>query len=196
MTAGSEHLRALDQVRDFFEEVASLLLTADSLMAKAQWKSLTGTQALTGLSYSLGSPRHWLPHSLYRCYGNSSAPRLLPMISVVLGVQKQETGLLEQPLITAALYRYETDVSEVNDKYADFAAWHLWMPDRRDDGAVCSFDPRTSDDWAKDCRAIDIESFAVSLLDIQDGTSLENRIVTPLLSLIDARLQVERHVRM
>ena len=132
--AGSDHVKALDQIRDFFEELASLLLTADSLMAKSNWASLTGNAALTGLSYSLGSPRHWLPHCLYRYYGNQSAARLLPMVSVILGVEKKDERLLQQPLVTAALYLYDSDLNEISDKYPDFASWHLWMPERRDGG--------------------------------------------------------------
>ena len=184
--SGTDLIKVLNQVQDFFGEVAALLLTADSLMAKADWISRTGNTAISGMSYSLYYPRQWLPNFPYRFYENKNTPHLLPLISTIISVgNKKDQELLPQPLISAALYEYQGNGEAINtEKYYEFASWHLWMPNRRNDGTICELDPRIDPDWANECSARNIKSFALPLFDISDANTLQKRIIEPLLTLV------------
>src|SRR3954451_12928187 len=161
MNSGTELLAVLNQVRDFFEQAAGLLATTDAMMQKADWKPLKGTMATSDLSYALHGPRQWMPHYLCRSYEHTDKPTLLASVSIVLGMFERDPNELKkltEPLVCGSSFTYEDGKRKEGWLY-EFSTWHLYMPNRRDDGSVCGVDPRV--EWpGEKCTASLMQSFA------------------------------------
>lgn len=179
---GLELYGVIKQVRSFFEEIARLLSTADSHMTEVGWKSLTGNSATAELSYSLNTPRQWMPHYLGRFYQHPDRPDLLPFVSILIGVLYDNEDLLKEPLISAGFFDFGNGkkVAEWGIRYSN---WHLYIPNRQDDGTVCTVDPRIA--WPEEkCVAQQLSSFALPLLSISDSNSLREKVTGPLCKLL------------
>jgi hypothetical protein len=180
--SGKEFLAALNQVRNLFEEMSRLLSTADASMQEAGWKPLKGSQVTAEMSWAIYAPRQWMPSYLCRFYENATKPHLLPCVSLLLGVyEASEQGLLTEPLIAASLCDYGKGNKVAGWQY-HYCNWHLWSPNRKDDGTVCTVDPMKV--WPEEkCQATLISSFALPLMTITDAASLKERITLPLCKL-------------
>src|SRR5687768_12163045 len=126
---GTNLLLVLNQVRDFFEQAANVLGTADAMMQKGAWKLRTAA-VTADLSYSLSAPRQWMPRYLCRSYKRSDKPGVLGSISIVLGMFERDPNVqkrLTEPLICGSVFKYDDD----NDTWQyEFSTWHLYTPGR------------------------------------------------------------------
>lgn len=68
---GPSAKKAVEFVRDFFDDISRLLTTLDERMARESWLSIHGSQCYWGGSYSVKLGPQWLPHSVHRIYGKA-----------------------------------------------------------------------------------------------------------------------------
>jgi hypothetical protein len=180
-TAGQDVLLAINQVREFFEETGKLLATADTQMEQAGWKPAKGSAVTADMSWALQNPRMWMPHYLCRFYAKQEKPSLLASLCVLIGVFDQnDRDRLTQPLLIGSVFDYG---GKKPDGWSmDYCNWHLYIPNRTDDGTVYRVDPRKQ--WPEDkCLAEELRSFALPLVDLSDANDLKSKVVTPLLKL-------------
>jgi len=184
MSQGAELLAVLNQVREFFQETSSLLSTADAMMQKHAWRPTKGGQVTADMSWALANARLWMPHYLCRSYRREANAEVLASISIILGMfegNPDDQKRLSEPLVCASLFQYDSG-GKTDEWRLEFSTWHLWMPDRRDDGTVCSVDPRAA--WPEEkWTAARLHTFAIPLFELSSAKDLQHRIVDPLLKL-------------
>ena len=177
---GKDILEAVRQVRRFHCEVASLLGTAAALMDMRGWTGAGGNIATAGGSTAIYAPQLWGPQMAFRFFKHPKAPNVLAFVSVIIDdVDREER--VQEPLISAGFYDYGDDGKAGNNWQYDYARWHLGMPGRTDDGAPYSTDPRQT--WPKSSHPMQrVTTFALPLVSVGDGSTLEQRVVEPLVA--------------
>jgi hypothetical protein len=179
---GSDLLKVFDEIRDLFEQIGSLLSTADALMEKSKWKPFKGNLVTSDNSTALPYPRQWMPHYFCRPYANDQRGKVIGSVGVLIGMYEQDLPsrqLLSEPLICGSAFQ---GVTKEQWEY-EFSMWHVYMPKRKDDGTVSTVDPRII--WKGESNnASKMSSFAFPLLEITDANDLKRRIVDPLLDLL------------
>jgi hypothetical protein len=178
-TDGDNFLAAIRQVRKLMEEVATLLLEVDGLMGREGWEPRSGSTTLSGGSTSINWAKNWLPYHVFRFYKNSEHPTLIPCVTVLMDTNQPKVKLKE-PYISALAMAYEagSPLPEGWQLYSS-ANWHLFVPNRKDDGTLNICEPRKL--WPNDSTAKRMVSFAVPLVDVKDRHMLQSLITTPLL---------------
>jgi hypothetical protein len=176
---GANFLGAIRQVRRLMTDVSKLLLEVDSLMGQEGWEPRAGSTATAGASYSLSWPRNWIPFHVFRFYRNADMHSSIACISVLLEADDRKIPLNE-PHVSALIIEYEagTALPEGVQLYA-CANWHLYVPNRRDDGTLNFIEPRKL--WPSESTAKKMTSFAVPLVKIRDQITLNETVVMPLL---------------
>ena len=124
--------RAVQQVRNFFVEIARMLTDCDRLMSEAGWGS-AATASLSGNSTSINYPKWWVPHVMHRNYTNADQPDILKTIVVVLEDEWEER--LSEITIVATKYK-SADGGAVGINSTDNSVWWLTQADREADGKV------------------------------------------------------------
>jgi hypothetical protein len=186
---GSQFLGAIKQTRRLMHDVGKLLQEADGLMGEAEWNPRigVGSTALAQWSASVNNPLQWIPYCAFRFYEHAAMPTFIPCISVILDSDSPKARMIDEPLINGVVYEYEPgEPLPTSSSLYSSATWHLDLPNRVDDGTVCSIEPRRA--WSKWSwiTAKAMKSFALPLICIKDGQTLNSRIVEPLLRLIAA----------
>ncbi|MDE2321550.1 MAG: hypothetical protein KGL31_06480 [candidate division NC10 bacterium] len=174
---GKNIVSLMQQLRKLCEQISLLLMTADSLMIDRGWRAETA-QPFAGLSYTLSSPRFWIPQDFSRFYKNNNVQHILGFVSVVLDDAEGSTSL-DEPLLTAGWFDYGPGV-EVGKRWQySYARWHLKMPQRSDDGRLL---PASSTIWPKEpLPFLQVSTLGVPLTSILDAEALKSKIVEPLI---------------
>ena len=180
---GKSILFAIRQVRTLMVEVSKLLLEADAIMGVAGWGSRVGTTALAGGAFSINSPKNWIPHRVFRFYKHDEHPKLVLSLAVILDEQGADQKVVE-PLVSGLVMEYESvdEIPEGNALY-NTAIWHLFVPERRDDGTIVTVVPREL--WETESTARTMRSFAVPLVSISNREQLDETVVSTLLRMVD-----------
>jgi hypothetical protein len=176
-------LAAVRQVRAMMAEVSKLLLEADAIMGAAGWAPRVGTTALAGGAFSINSPKNWIPHRVFRFYKNDEYQKIVLSLTVILDEQGADQKVVE-PLVSGLLMEYETvdDIPEGNSLY-NTAIWHLYVPERKDDGTIIAIVPRER--WATESTAKAMRSFAIPLASVTSRERLEQTVVSQLLRMVE-----------
>jgi hypothetical protein len=177
--SGANFLGAIRQVRRLMTDVSKLLLEVDSLMGQEGWEPRAGSTATAGASYSISWPRNWIPFHVFRFYRNEDMQSAIACVSVLREADDRKIPLNE-PHVSASIIEYETGTAlpEGVQLYA-CANWHLYVPNRRDDGTLNFVEPRKL--WPSESTAKRMTSFAVPLVKIRDQITLNETVVVPLL---------------
>ncbi len=186
---GKSLLFAIRQVRTLMVEVSKLLLEADAIMGAAGWGPRVGATALAGGAFSINSPKNWIPHRAFRFYKHEGYPKVVLNLAVILDEQGADQKVVE-PLVSGLLMEYETvdEIPEGNSLY-NTAIWHLYVPERKDDGTIVTIVPREL--WAAESTAKTMRSFAVPLVSISSRERLEETVVSKLLRMVDGAPVIE-----
>jgi hypothetical protein len=179
---GRNMLGAIQQVRRLMVDVSKMLLEADAMMGQAGWEQRAGSTAMAGMAYSIHSPRNWIPHQIFRFYRHPDVKLAIPCVSVLLESADTKPKLLE-PHVSGLLMQYETEeaMPEGSALYRT-ATWHLYVPNRMDDGSLMSIEPRAI--WPKDSDAKKMTSFAVPLVSVRNRDALKEVVISPLLRIV------------
>ena len=177
---GEQIIKAVHQVREFYSELANLLLTIDSMMREQGWTSAIGSACLGEVSYSVNRPEAWMPFYVYRFYTSARHPTIL--LSACAAVECSDPQRLQEPLLIGQAFQYGSLKREEWQFPQNMANWHLWMPQRVDDGTVlAAVDPRSTFP-DEGCLAEKLTTFARPLVEFTDTESVKDRLVTPLLN--------------
>jgi hypothetical protein len=181
---GKNILYAVRQVRTLMVEVSKLLLEADAIMGAAGWGPRVGATALAGGAFSINSPKNWIPHRVFRFYKHEEHPKVVLSLAVILDEQGVDQKVAE-PLVSGLLMEYETvnEIPEGNSLY-NTAIWHLYVPERKDDGSIVAIVPR--EQWEAESTAKLMRSFAIPLVSVTSRERLEQSIVSKLLRLVES----------
>ncbi len=182
-----EILKLMKQTRKIFEQVGALLSTADGLMGEAAWDTTTNT-CLSGSSASINLPKQWMPYEVFRFYKKEDSPNLLLFVCVLLDERDDYESEFSQSLITAGSFNYGE--SEEGDKWEYWEYWwsrfHGYMPERTDDGVVHHVDPKIQ--WPNESYPFEgVSTFAWPLASITNTSDLKEKIIEPLLQLIQGK---------
>jgi hypothetical protein len=165
-------------------EVSKLLLEADAIMGAAGWAPRVGATALAGGAISINSPKNWIPHRVFRFYKHDEHPKVVLTLTVILDEQGTDQKVVE-PLVSGLLMEYETvdEIPEGNSLY-NIATWHLYVPERKDDGTIVAIVPREL--WEAESTAKAMRSFAIPLVSVTSRERLEQTIVSKLLRMVES----------
>jgi len=182
-STGTETYAVIESVRRLFEEISKLLGTADSMMAASGWKPRAANTITAGTSAALYAPRKWMPHTLFRFYSNPGSEDLLGCVAVVLGIESEDedSPRLDEPLVIGMLMDYGAGNPVPSSWRYEYSNWHLWVPDRTDDGKIHEVLPAELKVGAG-CPATRMYTLAVPLLEMANSDVLSRRVVQPLLS--------------
>jgi len=174
---GKNIVGLMQQLRKLCEQISLLLMTADSLMSDRGWKA-EAAQPFAGLSYTLSSPRFWIPQDFSRFYKNDDLRHILGFVSLVLDDAESRTNL-EEPLLTAGWFDYGPG-EEVGKRWQySYVRWHLKMPQRSDDGRLLLASSTT---WPKEpLPFLRVSTLGVPLTSIADAEALKSGIIEPLI---------------
>jgi hypothetical protein len=169
------------------------LKTATELLEDELWKT-THPQALFEVSRSIDWPDWWLPYEFCRFFKNHTCPHLLLYIAVNLG-DREDDSSVDYALLSTGCITFKTD-----EKHAETAhwwsRWHVYMYElRKDDGSLCVDEPQTrwkSEDGFEKPPAgiVRVTTFAYPLVEITDSEALKEKIVQPLLKVVEKEVRV------
>jgi len=178
---GAELLRAIRRIRDFYNDVGQLLVTAQTLMAEHGWETARDSTCLFGLSYSASQGKQWLPRFAIRKMTNPEAyPRVIATVSVLLD-DVDASSKLDEPVVTAGFFLMSSDQGELENWNACGFGWRGWAADGKPH-TVTDTDPNWKSNWGWRWH----EGFAQPLVSVTDQASLEALVVKPLLAMISA----------
>lgn len=179
-----EILAAVEQVRDLFEEISKLLISAESELLENGWERATSTDyAFSGLSYSPSLPRRWMPYELARFLRHTTKKNLMAFVCVILGDANRD-DLVEKPLVSGVLVDFGEGVEAGNNWEYWFAGFHKYMTDRHDGGEICrDTDPDIME--RNKISDLSVQSFAYPLVEMKTAEELNEKVVTKLLEMCD-----------
>lgn len=175
---GKNIVHMMGEMKKLFLDIALLLKTADEHMKKMGWTSRSNT--CVSMSYTLDMSSYWFPKFAFRFYKNDGYKHILPFITVVFDDREEDT-YVEEPLLTAGWHDYGKG-NEVGQNYElDYANWHIYMPERRDDGTLVVVDPRQ--EWPQYNYSVQkTTTMAIPLTSITNAEQLKARIIDPLVA--------------
>lgn len=179
---GKNVLAAVQQVRKLLSEVSKMLLEADAMMDHGGWGQRFGSTTIAGSSYSINTPRGWMPSKVFRFYQRPDAEAVIPCISVLLESDYPKVKF-DEPLVSGILMEYEKgDTLPSPGLLYGVSTWHLRVEDRRDNGTIHSIEPRAV--WPQESTAKKMISFARPLVSMRSRENLEQLVVSPLLRIL------------
>ncbi len=163
-----------DNVIKVYEESASLLQDADSLMANAGYRCIHGNTVGTEQSKDINSPEWWLAPYVSRYYRSEDNPLDLKGLGIVF-VDLNFKGV--DPVVVLGCFRMKQDAEgePVGYRYWYLRSAWLFMVPTREMGKVMAI----SEKWGFDKGVVQ----AVPLDGIHDLASLQSRAIDPLLAM-------------
>lgn len=172
-------------LRDLCDDIATLLGTADKMMAEAGWGPAQSNTAIAGTSASVQWPRLWFPSEIFRFYVNARSPELLVYIAVLLDDLERKGAPVTEPLITAGMFDYGPGKPISAWQYW-YSRWHLYMPGSANDGRPLTA-PATLPAGASEKEKYpftSVTTFGVALASIGDTQALRSKVIEPLMTLL------------
>ena len=140
----------ITQIRTLCKETAALLKTADSLVEKNGWSTITGSYTTSGNSSSLDDPIGWVPELLYRYYTNTEEyPNKLLYVAVILDNRYDNPAYptggkdkLEEPILTAGYFDYGDEKIVNNSVWKDvYCKGYFFSDGLSYDGSIVTLKP-------------------------------------------------------
>lgn len=186
---GKNIVSGFRELRKFCHQVSLLLKTAQEMMADKDWERAK-PYAVFEADPAIDAPDSWLPYGVCRFFQNSDFPRLLCYIAVSVD-DPEEKSPVEYALLSAGCIVLQ--LGRNRDKLAHWMAyWHLFMDSRKDDGSPCLDDepqktgkPIKKGEPEPPASFVRVTTFAYPLVEIADPEALREKIVLPLLKVIE-----------
>jgi len=186
----------ITQIRTLCKETAALLKTADSLVEKNGWSTITGSYTTSGNSSSLDDPIGWVPELLYRYYTNTEEyPNKLLYVAVILDNRYDNPAYptggkdkLEEPILTAGYFDYGDEKIVNNSVWKDvYCKGYFFSDGLSYDGSIVTLKPENMkcfSDKTTDGSLVNrkLKSLALPLIDIKDTAKIEKSVIQPLLT--------------
>ena len=184
-TQGNDLLESIRSMRNLLNDISQLLSTADSLMGAESWENVGGSGCLSEMSYSVNAGHLWMPREATRSYRKShDYHNLMAMITVLID-NFQRDYKLSEPIVSASYFVFAEDSVENNLKL-DFwqCKWFGWC-EAKPDGSIISID-ETDPEWRRENVWKYMQVFGHPLIEITNETFLKEKIIDPLLQVIDS----------
>jgi hypothetical protein len=186
--AGKNIASGFRELRKFYRETSLLLGTAAGRMKNAGWDTAKPVRVFRPVARITASSS-WLPYEFCRFFQKSEHPSLLPFVVVIVDCA-EENLLGDCALVSAGCLAFQAGKKPDIAKYR-WARWHLHMgKQRKDDGKVCIDDRqemggREEGDHNPTPGLLSVRTFAYPLGEITDSDTLRDKIVEPLLRVIE-----------
>jgi hypothetical protein len=186
MSSGTELLKSIKQVRDFFGELGDLLVTADGLMAEQGWEPIGDAGCVVAGSASVHKGKYLVPSALQRQYSSAErAPNCVAMIAVLLDENKEIEVTISEPLVSGS---YFSLLEELADEDPFIQKWQAgWAAWRATADGTPVFVNKDDENWKPKFRFQSMGVFARPLVTLTGPSALKEGIVDPLLELIATR---------
>ena len=181
------------KLRKFCREVSLLLKTTEDMMKDKGWeraklKKLGKPSAVLYTYNTIDWPDWWLPYEFFRFFKHSEVRCLSPYIAVNLDYPN-EAYPVEYVLLSAGCIVFQSGTQHDNLAHP-MTRWHLMMNDRKDDGSLFLDEPQKTwkpenGDEEPPAGVLRVTTFAYPLVDVADCAALKQKVVLPLLKLIE-----------
>ena len=178
---GKQLLESTRNFRNYLVDIGRLLSTAEEMLKKQGFER-AGNQAVDkNSSASIEKPEWWLLYDAFRFLKHKDNIRLMVVISVIIDFGDDEVSL-EQPIVSAAWYKYKEESREYNWSLS-FARNILKIQSFKPDGRIIPIPPDriTPPNQIKGGAISSCKILGVPLVDIASPKEIEERIITPLL---------------
>ena len=182
---GEDLLQSIKSMRSFLGDLGQLMMTAESLMGERSWEPAWGQAGCVAeMSSSISAGHLWMPREAARAYKNEQAfPNVFAMIAVLLDDYDREYNLAE-PVVSASYFVYpETGDQETPTIPFWYAKWFGWCGTSVDGAPVSQ--SRQDDGWQDSWKWDYMQVFGHPLVEITNEKMLAERIVDPLLKLME-----------
>ena len=181
---GKELLESIKSVRNFLGDISQLLMTADGIMGEKSWEPIWGASCLGDLSYNVSMGNKWMPREAWRPYKNKELyPNVIAIITVFLDDYQREYKLSE-PIISTSYFVFPEDKTGDTIKL-DFRQTRCFgwckTPHNGTIDSIDNYEPnwKTTYGWKH------MEAFGWPLVVITKETLLKEKIIDPLVQMID-----------
>jgi len=184
-TSGHELLDSLAATRNLFGQLSKLMTSVDVGVSQDNWEVVSGN-GCSYLTSALQSPNRWMPETLYRFYemdgkNTKVATEDLVLFFGVLLDRKYSGGGFTEPWVTFGMYQMYSEGDGVGYN-ASWVEEPLSEGDRVPDGEFQSWKNSSGDPGEN--RNILFQSIAaLPLVEIDSESTLQDRIITPLLAI-------------
>ena len=180
--AGEQVLESTRKFREYLKAIGQLLSTAEDMLAIHGFKAGNYYQAVSKIETAdIRWPAWWLPEDAFRFLPYENNVRLLVVISVIMDdINNPES--LEQPIVSAAWYKYRDESSEYNWNVG-FSRNILKLKGLQFDGNMNDIPPEkiTPPTEIEGGAIASCKALAVPLIDIVSPEKIEEKIITPLI---------------
>ena len=175
---GKQILQSTQKFRDYLKDIGTLLTTAEGMLKKQGFETCSNKAVDKDSTASIESPEWWLLYDAFRFLKHRDNIRLLVVISVIIDFGGNEVSP-EQPIVSAAWYKYKEESSEHNWNYS-FSRNILKLGQFEPDGRMIPIPPDRITHIEEGAIA-SCEALAVPLVKIVSPKDIEEKIITPLL---------------
>lgn len=181
IASGKKITDAINDIRFFYSDIALLLKTSDSyLIEKKGFVPFSGSDAISGGSYSINLPDQWIPSTIYRCYKHSDYDQVVAFISIILFNRDFEewstqSNHLREPVISAGWAKFKDEINPSCRAWLPkMFLWSLINPDGKTEHTRTDFTnaPKTTDRIIERCMAL-------PLVEVQNTEHLLTKILNP-----------------
>jgi hypothetical protein len=184
---GTNILKMVQQTRNFCDQIATLLKTANVQMKKHSWESMN--TAITETSQSINYPTQWIATAAFQFYKNKNYPNRLLYISVIFDNDVDEEYTIEEPIVTAGSLDYGN--GQVEENLGNEVWWYSRLygylqkyPDQKNGDDGYSFDKKTARLLDPQGHFESGELFAVPLVLLRNDKDIKMKITDRLLGLL------------
>ena len=168
-------------VREFCKQAALLLRTADGIMQRYGYTSVSKNTTFADTSASLEWPKYWIPYYMSRGYIHTGSAQVFPFVGIILGHPSQPE-IAKEALVSAGWIDFGSKTPKKSWK-PRYVRAHLFATNRKDDGTLCFGD--LSRTWKKDLGergAKQLATFAFPLSGISNGADFEKKVMDRLMA--------------
>lgn len=184
MNSGTELIRALKGVRQFFTDVGQLLLAAESMMAEQSWEPVGDSGCVVWTSASIAKSSIWLPRFAARHYVCAQKfPNVVGLIAVLIDDCEIESVELTEPIVSASFFVLPEETPEGHCWVDRWNAWWFGYGYVAADGTPYSINS-DHEDWKDTHRWKSMTMFGWPLVAITNQDILKAKIVDPLIQLM------------
>ncbi len=199
---GKNILTLMTQIRTLCKGISALLQTADSLVEKDGWSTITKNTATSGNSYHIDFPEYWVPELYYRYYQHENYTNILLYVAVILDNRNNESvytpegkGKFEEPILTAGYFNHGNETEAKSfwknvsflDNKGNYCKGHFFSDDSSYDGKIWDLTLENMECFVKKTESRDeglvkckLKSLALPLIDIKDTPKIEESVIKPL----------------
>ena len=173
---GKQILKSTRNFGAYLKNIGQLLSTSGAMLEKHGYK-ITGNVAYSGTSKSIEYPNYWFPQDAFRFFKHRKNGIILIVISVILD-DVDNPDSLEQPLVSAAWFKYG---KEVGDHWSyKLSRIILSLQEYSLEGKMIDIPPEIAGEFSTSVEISSSQALAVPLVSIRSERDIEEKIISPL----------------